>query len=77
MARKPRKGASKAFLKTLNAIPLSKPFAVGDLVTHITHGNGKIIDFTGDPSSAVVEFDHDLDGWDRILEVSIVCLRRR
>jgi hypothetical protein len=52
-------------------------FKVGDLVTHINHGNGKIIADSGDPSSTIVEFDKVPEGWDKILEVSIACLKKR
>ncbi|MFA5037342.1 MAG: hypothetical protein WC479_09235 [Candidatus Izemoplasmatales bacterium] len=77
MAKTPRKGTTKGFLKALNTIPLSKPLKIGDLVTHINHGNGKIISDSEDTSSIIVEFDKAPNGWDKVLEVSITCLRRR
>jgi hypothetical protein len=77
MARKPHKDASKSFLKALNAMPLVHRFKVGDLVTHRNHGNGKVIADSGDPSSTIVEFDEMPEGWDKILEVSIDCLKKR
>ena len=50
-------------------------FIIGDLVTHISHGNGKIIEFSEDPSSIIVRFDHEVKGWGDILEVSTLCLK--
>lgn len=50
-------------------------FKVGDLVTHVNWGNGKIVAFTEDPTSIEVEFDKTPEGWDKVLEVSIACLK--
>jgi hypothetical protein len=80
MARKPRKGATKGFLKALNAMPLrkSEQFHVGDPVTHINHGDGKIIALSEDTTAIIVEFDHEVEGFgDRVLEVSIACLKKK
>jgi len=80
MARKPRKGATKAFLKAINNMTSSKHamvFKTSDLVTHTNHGDGKVIAISNDSSSIIVEFDKAPDGWDKVLEVSIACLKKR
>ena len=55
---------------------MKREFKIGDKVTHRSHGAGKIIYFTGDPSSAVVHFDKEPERWGNDLEVSIACLKR-
>jgi hypothetical protein len=52
-------------------------FKKGDRVIHRNHGLGTIIEDSYDPTSAIVEFDKKPQMWnDRILEVSIVCLKK-
>jgi hypothetical protein len=78
MARKPRKGASKAFLKALNDMPLINRYEINDLVTHVNHGNGKVVALGDTPSSVIVQFDHEVKDWGTdILEVSTACLKKR
>jgi hypothetical protein len=80
MARTPRKGAGKSFLKAINNMVDSKSkdtFKENDLVIHINHGNGRIVAIGDTSSSAIVEFDEEPKGWDKIIEVSTACLTLR
>jgi len=77
--KRDKRGATKEFLKVLNATPLRKPkdqFKINDLVIHVNHGKGKVIALSEDTSSIIVEFDKEPEGWDKILEVSVACLSK-
>lgn len=77
--KRDKRGATKEFLKALNAMPLrntEEQFKINDIVIHVNHGNGKVIALSEDPSSIIVEFDKEPEGWDKILEVSVACLSK-
>jgi hypothetical protein len=50
-------------------------FRIGDLVTHINWGKGKVVAYSDDVTSINIEFDETPEGWDKTLEVSIDCLK--